>query len=314
MGFLKLLEGIRMPWLDSIMSAITNLGSETFFMAVGIIIFWCVSKRQGYYLLAVGFLGTLGNQFMKLWFRIPRPWVIDPNLTIVESARAGATGYSFPSGHSQSVVCTLGVVAVSNKQKWLRILCVVLMLLIPFSRMYLGVHTPLDVGVGAGGAILLVILMYPMFKTNERADKFTPWAIVVLIVASVAYLIFCLCYNFPAEVYTDPDENLIHGTKNAFTILGSGIALLLDFYLEKKYVRFDTKATFLGNVLKVTLGLGLLVGIRVVLKAPLLALFNGSEIASAVRYFCIVLFGGCIWPMTFPFFAKIGAKKEAAKV
>ncbi len=314
MDFLRLLESIRMPWLDSIMSAVTELGSETVFIAIGIIIFWCVSKRQGYYLLTVGFLGTLGNQFMKLWFRIPRPWVLDPNFTIVESARAGATGYSFPSGHSQSVVGILGVVALSNKQKWLRALCIVLMLLVPFSRMYLGVHTPLDVGVGAGGALLLVFLMYPMFKTDERADKFTPWVIIVLILSAAAYLIFCLCYNFPAEVYNDPDENLIHGTKNAFTILGSGVALLLAFFFEKKYVRFETKATFLGNVLKVVLGLGLLLGIRVVLKAPLLALFNGSEIASAVRYFLVVFVGGAIWPMTFPFFAKLGAKKDSEKV
>ncbi len=314
MDFLRLLESIRMPWLDSVMSAITELGNETVFIAIGIIIFWCVSKRQGYFLLTVGFLGTLGNQFMKLWFRIPRPWVLDPNFTIVESARAGATGYSFPSGHSQSIAGILGVVAVSNKQKWLRALCIVLMLLVPFSRMYLGVHTPLDVGVGAGGALLLVFLMYPMFKTDERADKFTPWVIIVLILSAVAYLIFCLCYNFPSEVYTDPDENLVHGTKNAFTILGSGVALLLAFFIEKKYVRFETKATFLGNVLKVVLGLGLLLGIRVVLKAPLLALFNGSEIASAVRYFLVVFVGGAIWPMTFPFFAKIGAKKDSEKV
>lgn len=314
MGFLKLLEGIRMPWLDSVMSAVTNLGNETVFMAIGIIIFWCVSKRQGYFLLTVGFLGTLGNQFMKLWYRIPRPWVIDPNFTIVESARAGATGYSFPSGHSQSVVGTLGVVALCNKQKWLRAICIVFMLVVPFSRMYLGVHTPLDVGVGAGGALLLVLIMYPMFKTDERAEKFTPWAIVVLIAASVVYLIFCLKYPFPPEVYTDPDENLIHGTKNAYTILGSGIALLLVFFIEKKYVRFDIKATFIGNVLKVVLGLGVLLGIRIALKAPLLALFNGSEIASAVRYFLVVFVGGVIWPMTFPFFAKIGNKKQSVKV
>lgn len=310
MDFLRFLEGIRMPWLDSIMSAFTELGNETVFMALGIIFFWCISKRQGYFLLTVGFLGTLGNQFMKLWYRIPRPWVIDPNFTIVESARAGATGYSFPSGHSQSIVGSMGVIAVSNKQKWLRILCVVLMLIVPFSRMYLGVHTPLDVGVGAGGALLLVLIMYPMFKTDERAEKFTPIAIIVLIAASVAYLIFCLRYNFPPEVYTDPDENLIHGTKNAYTILGSGIALLLDFYIEKKYIRFETKATFLGNVLKVVLGLALLLGIRILLKAPLLALFNGSEVATAVRYFLVVFVGGTVWPLTFPFFANIGKKKS----
>ena len=314
MDFLRLLEGIRMPWLDSFMSLITNLGSEIFFMAIGIIIFWCISKRQGYYLFAVGFIGTVGNQFMKLIFRVPRPWVLDPNFSIVESARAGATGYSFPSGHSQSIVGALGAVAIFNKQKWLRTVCIILMILVPFSRMYLGVHTPLDVLVGAGGSILLLLIMYPMFKTDERSDKFTPWAIIVLILITVVYLIFCLCYNFPADVYTDPDENLIHGTHNAFAILGAGIGLLVSFYFDKKFVKFDTKAPFLGQVLKVVIGLALVVAVKEGLKAPLTAVFNGSEVATAIRYFAFVIFGGCIWPMTFPFFAKIGKKKSSEKV
>ena len=50
--------------------------------------------------MTVGFFGTLVNQFLKLVCRVPRPWVRDPNFTIVEAARADATGYSFPSGHT----------------------------------------------------------------------------------------------------------------------------------------------------------------------------------------------------------------------
>ena len=104
MGFLKFLEGIRNPVLDVFFSLITHLGEETVFMAVAIIVFWCFSKKDGYYLLSVGFIGTVLNQFLKLLFRIPRPWVKDPTFTIVESARAEATGYSFPSGHTQSAI------------------------------------------------------------------------------------------------------------------------------------------------------------------------------------------------------------------
>ncbi|MBQ9837342.1 MAG: phosphatase PAP2 family protein, partial [Oscillospiraceae bacterium] len=111
MQFLYLLERIRAPWLDTVMSLITHLGSETLFMVIAITVFWCVNKRHGYYLLSVGFVGTLFNQALKLMFRIPRPWVLDENFTIVESARADATGYSFPSGHTQSVVGTMGGVA-----------------------------------------------------------------------------------------------------------------------------------------------------------------------------------------------------------
>ena len=104
MELLYWFESIRMPILDTLMSLITHLGEETFFMVAALYVFWCVDKRRGYYLLSVGFAGTLVSQWLKIACRIPRPWVRDPNFTIVESARAQAGGYSFPSGHTQSAV------------------------------------------------------------------------------------------------------------------------------------------------------------------------------------------------------------------
>ena len=76
-----------------------------------------IDKKQGYFILAVGFLGTIINQFLKLIFRIPRPWVQNPEFTLVESARAEATGYSLPSGHTQNGVGVFGSVARVNKNK-----------------------------------------------------------------------------------------------------------------------------------------------------------------------------------------------------
>ena len=108
MELLYALESIRTPFLDKLMALVTNLGGETVFIAAAIIVFWCISKKCGYYMMTVGFAGTIINQFLKLWFRIPRPWVKDPNFSIVESARAEATGYSFPSGHTQNAFATLG--------------------------------------------------------------------------------------------------------------------------------------------------------------------------------------------------------------
>ena len=92
--------------------------------------FWCVSKEEGYYLLFVGFFGTVLNQFLKLLCRIPRPWVLDPNFTIVESARAAATGYSFPSGHTQNAVGTFGAMALRTERKWVRGVCIALIVLV----------------------------------------------------------------------------------------------------------------------------------------------------------------------------------------
>ena len=75
MEVLYFLEGIRNPFLDRLMMLITNLGSETAFLAIALILFWCVNKRQGYYIMSVGFVGTILSQAMKILCRIPRPWV-----------------------------------------------------------------------------------------------------------------------------------------------------------------------------------------------------------------------------------------------
>lgn len=135
MEFLRMLENIRVPVLNEFMLAVTYLGDEIAFLVVALIMFWCVDKRKAYYILSVGFLGTIANQFMKLWFRIPRPWYLDENFTVLEQAKEGAGGYSFPSGHSQSSVGTFGGIAAVTKNRWIKGLCIAVCVLVPFSRM-----------------------------------------------------------------------------------------------------------------------------------------------------------------------------------
>ena len=129
MKLLYLLESLRTPAGDWLMSGITHHGGEPAFLAVAIFIFWCVDKHEGYYLLTVGFLGTVLNQFLKLLCRFPRPWVLDPDFTIVESARAEATGYSFPSGHTPRAEATFGGIARSTRRPWGRGACVAVLLI-----------------------------------------------------------------------------------------------------------------------------------------------------------------------------------------
>ena len=171
MSFLYWLESIRCPFLDAVMQAFTCFGEELAFLLLALTIFWCVSKEEGYYLLFVGFFGTALNQFLKLLCRIPRPWVRDPSFTIVESARSGAGGYSFPSGHTQNAVGTLGGIARWHKNRALRIVCIVLAALTAFSRMYLGVHTPLDVSVAAVTAVVLIFVIYPIVRSAAEDPK-----------------------------------------------------------------------------------------------------------------------------------------------
>lgn len=307
MDVLRFLESIRLPALDTLMQLITEGGGELVFMVLAITVFWCIDKRCGYYIFTVGFFGTIINQFLKLAFRIPRPWVLDPNFTIVESARAGATGYSFPSGHTQNAVGTFGGLARYTKKRWVRVVCIVLAVLIPFSRMYLGVHTPLDVVVSVLVALVLLFAFYPLFSSDERQSRAMWYVLAAVIVLAAAYLAFVLVYAFPADIDAD---NLAEGTKTAFTMAGAVLGLLAVYAADRYKLQFDTKAPLLGQILKLVLGLALLVAIKAGLKTPLHALFGGY-FADLVRYFLMVLFAGCVWPLTFGFFARVGRKKNA---
>ncbi len=308
MGFLRFLEGLRTPFLDTLFSLITHLGEETVLILVGLIFYWCIDKKQGYYVLSVGFIGTIINQFLKLLFRIPRPWVKDPSFTIVESARAEATGYSFPSGHTQTSVGLFGSVALLyRKKKLLFTLCVIAAVLASFSRLYLGVHTLLDVGVSIGLALLLVFGLYPLIMKAAESPKGMYIYLGSLLGFSILYLLFVLLFPFPADI--DP-ENYASGVKNAYKILGCMLGLLLAYELDRRYVRFETAAPLPGQVLKLLVGLIPILAIKEGLRTPLELLFNGSFAADGVRYFLICLFAGGIWPLTFPFFCRLTKKKE----
>lgn len=310
MSFLYFLEDLRNPVLDFFFSLITVFGEETLFMAVGMIVFWCVSKYQGYYLLCTGFLGTTFNQFLKILCRVPRPWVLDPNFTIVESAREAATGYSFPSGHTQTAVGLYGGIARGAGKKWLRISMIALALLVGLSRMYLGVHTPADVLVSLVIATLLIFVAYPLFRKAERSPKVMYGILLAQLLVMVAYLCFVYLYPFPAEAFAeDAIHNLEHARENAFTLLGCAVGFIAVYVVDQKWIHFDTKALWWAQILKVIGGLVLVVAIKELMKAPLNALFSGHLMARAVRYFLMVAVGGILWPMTFRFFAKLGQKE-----
>ncbi len=306
MEFLRLLEDLRTPFLDKFFSVVTHLGEETFFIVLGVIFFWCINKKQGYYLLSIGFLGIMLNQVLKLIFRIPRPWVKDESFTIVESARGGATGYSFPSGHTQSSVGFFGGVARWGNNKALTIISIIICVLVPFSRMYLGVHTPLDVGVSFVLALALVFVFYPIISNCFENTKKMRILFSVMILMSVLYLAFVSLYKFPQDVDT---KNLTHGIKNAYKMLGCTVGIFASFEIDRRFINFSTNGSFIAQLLKVVFGMVPLLIIKEGLKAPLGLIFSGSFIADSLRYFILVIFAGCIWPLTFKWFSKISKSK-----
>lgn len=299
MQLLYLFEKIRNPFFDFFFSAITYLGDETAFLLIAILVFWCVNKRSGYFVLITGFFGTIINQIMKLAFRVPRPWVIDPDFTIVESAREAATGYSFPSGHTQNAVGTFGSLFLSASKKWIKIICIIAAILVPVSRMYLGVHTPWDVMASVGCAIILIIVLQPIFASEKTFSKAMPYIVVLVTLFSLAFFIYAVIATPKSE-----DVNALSAAKNACTLLGCSAGLILVYIIDNRFVKFDTKARWYAQVMKFVIGVAIVFAIKTFLKIPLLPLL-GEQYERIIRYFVIVAFAGAVWPLTFNYFAKL---------
>ena len=312
MSFLYLLEDLRNPVVDFLMQMVTHFGDEMIFMGVAMLFLWCIDKTEGYYILTIGFLGTQINQLLKVLFRIDRPWVKDPEFTIVESAREAASGYSFPSGHTQCGVGVFGAIARIAKKRWLRNTAIALCVLIPFSRMWLGVHTPLDVGVSFVLALVMVFGLYPLIhKAAEKPDMMR-MIFAVLLIWSLAQVLFMEFFPFPADAN---GAELFSGKKNAYKMLGAVLGFNIVFELDQRFIRYEIDGCFWNRAVRFVLGLALSLGVKE-LSGALFDLLPGGYAAltgKAFSYMLVVIFAGAVWPMTFKYFKKLEDKFSAKR-
>ena len=151
LDFIIMIQQIDTPLLDSFFRAITSLGDELFYLLLFSFLLWCVDFYLGIRVGIIFLLSVYVNNGIKEIFQQPRPFDILPEIQKVH-----ASGYGFPSGHAQSSMVVWGSIAYWKKQIWIRNLSVLLILLIGFSRIYLGVHFPTDILGGwlFGGLIL----------------------------------------------------------------------------------------------------------------------------------------------------------------
>lgn len=130
--------------------------------------------------------------------------------------------------------------------------CALLIVVTAFSRMYLGVHTPLDVGVSFGIGLVLVFALYPLFRDIDSHPKRLYLLFAGMAVLGAAYLLFAELWPFPADVDA---ANLASGRKNAYTLLGAVLGMTFAYWLDRRYVHFDVRAVWWAQVLKTVLGL-----------------------------------------------------------
>ena len=156
--------------------------------------------------------------------------------------------------------------------------------------------------VAAVLAVAIAAGLYPLLRRTERNPRILDRLLLGALVLTLCYWAYVTFARFPADV--DPDH-LYEGTKNAYTLLGCLIGLLIAHAFDEKKLHFSVEAVWWAQLLKVGLGLLLILGVRVGLKPVLNAVLPVYP-AAAVRYCLMVVFAGCVWPLTFPWFARLG--------
>ena len=181
METIQLIQSIATPWLDTLMTWITDLGSEEAYIALMVVTYLAVDARAGRTLGITLMLSFMLNQVAKGWFDTPRPFELDPDIVRTERAAAGALGPGFPSGHAQSSLTFWGLAALLARRRWFTVVAVAIVVLVAFSRLYLGVHVPLDVVGGLALGALAVALAMAFVRA-----ELTPPVWLVLLVGVVA--------------------------------------------------------------------------------------------------------------------------------
>ncbi len=158
------IQTIRTPVLDAFFITITAGGSHIFFMLMLTLLYWCVDRTLGARAIALFLFSTWTNSVTKNMFNQPRPYHLNPSVRV-----ASTGGPGLPSGHAQGMVVVWGYLAWGIKKRWFTITAIALILLVSFSRLYVGVHFPTDIlGGWVLGLALLALFAFTVESLEER--------------------------------------------------------------------------------------------------------------------------------------------------
>ena len=225
---------------DKFFISITELGEITIPLIIVSWIYWCNNTKYGMFILWNWGLGFIVNEFLKNTACIYRPWILDNRIHPVPQALNMSGGYSFPSGHTQNAVSIFGGIAVSFHKKFLTILMIFLILLIAFSRNYLGVHTPQDVVVSL---ITGCFILYFLKKIEKWAEYTKNADIIILSVVYLFSLFLVLFEHFKSypmdyvngQLLVNPDLMRLY----TFPKIGIILGIFTGWVLNNRFLKFD---------------------------------------------------------------------------
>lgn len=228
--------------LDKFFLFITSCGEITIPALLTAGIYWCFNSKSGRYIFFSWCIGTIACQFLKTMACIYRPWVLDSRIQPIESAIKMAGGYSFPSGHTQTATSIYGGIAKSFSNKFLRIFLIVLILLIAFSRNYIGVHTPQDVIVALILGIVTLFFTDRMMKWVEGGKNRDLAILLGVIISAAVLLIYQELKVYPMDyidgkLLVDPQKMCL----SSFPKIGLYIGIFSGWIIERRFIKFDAK-------------------------------------------------------------------------
>ena len=260
-GILLALQDFRNgtgAFLAGFLSKMTWLGETGTVIVILALIYWCVSKDFGAYFLMGWGSNRLVNGLLKVTVCAYRPWIRDARVVPYGNSITTATGYSFPSGHTMNAATVFGGGAVRKDiPPALRAVLGLLVLLVGFSRNYLGVHMPQDVLAGAvAGTLVMYLIMKLMQWVKNHPEKDS---LVVIIGVGFAILVAVYAAVKPYPVDTDEAGRvLVEGAKMAkdtFKGVSWCVAVLTGWILERRFVQFSTSISMMKRITRLTFGL-----------------------------------------------------------
>jgi membrane-associated phospholipid phosphatase len=258
---IRFIQSITSPFGDVIFQLISMTGEETFYILVISTIFWCVNKKFGYKLGFALLTGTIVNNALKSIVNSARPIGISG----IRSLRLEtATGQSFPSGHTQGATMFWVSFIIQIKKKWVYIVGISMIILIGFSRLYLGVHYPIDIIGGIVIGIIWTFISNYIFDCAQKTGR--PLILMIIILPMLIGLIYLR-------------------EKTYYAISGTVLGFYIGYLLETRYVLYEVKSTRLKQIIKLVLGLGILI----TLKGTLKVILPISILSDFFRYFIVGL-------------------------